>query len=264
MTTRDAAGTAAAFLPVAERIADAAAAVAMRYYRSRVAADAKPDSTPVTIADRETEVAMRQVLAREAPDHGIYGEEHGRERPEAKLVWVLDPIDGTKAFVIGRPLFGSLIALTRDGHPILGVIDCPALGERWIGAAGRPTVFNGMPARTRACADLSQAWAATTTPDMFAGPEDAAFRRLARAVRHVVYGGDCHSVGLLASGFLDLVIEADTKPYDFCALVPVVAGAGGVITDWSGAPLTVESDGRLLIAGDPGLHERALGLLNGR
>jgi histidinol phosphatase-like enzyme (inositol monophosphatase family) len=250
-------------LALAGRLADAAGVVAMRHFGGALAVDAKADASPVTVADRETELAMRAILEAECPHDGILGEEHGRARLEAEHVWVLDPIDGTKSFVIGKPLFGNLIALLHRGVPVLGVINCPALGERWVGMAGRPTTRNGRPVKTRPCAAPADAWLATTTPEMFEGPDADAFARLRRGVRHAVYGGDCHSYGLLASGTLDLVAEANMQPYDYMALVPVIAGAGGVVTDWSGAPLTLASDGRVLAAGSAALHAAAGRLLAG-
>ena len=246
------------FVDLAGRLADASGAVIRRYFRTPVAVEAKSDRTPVTAADREAEAAMRDLLAECAPAHGVIGEEFGGDGAGGSLVWVLDPIDGTKAFMTGKPTFGTLIALARDGAPILGVIDQPVSGERWIGARGLPTRFGGAPAATRACARLDRAILNATSPDMFAGGDRAAFRRLAAAVGLTLYGGDCYAYGLLASGFLDLVVEAGLKAHDFCALVPVVEGAGGVVTDWRGAALTLESDGRIAAAGDPACHTRAI------
>jgi histidinol phosphatase-like enzyme (inositol monophosphatase family) len=250
-------------LALAGRLADAAGAVALRYFRGTLAVDAKADASPVTVADREAEMAMRSILEAECPEHGIFGEEHGQARLDAEYVWVLDPIDGTKSFVIGKPLFGNLIALLREGRPLVGIINCPALNERWVGMTGRPTTLNGKPVKTRAGAAPAAAWLATTTPEMFSGRDADAFARLRKGVRHAVYGGDCHSYGLLASGTLDLVAEANMQPYDYMALVPVIEGAGGVVTDWSGAPLTLASDGRVLAAGDAALHAAAGRLLAG-
>ena len=142
---------------------------------------------------------MRTILAQAVPEHGIFGEEHGVERDDAEYVWVLDPIDGTKSFVTGRPLFGSLIALLHRGRPVVGVIDCPALRERWIGAEGTRTRLNGEPVRCRRCRDMAPAWMATTTPDMYTGADARAFARLAAGVRHTIYGGDCYSFGMLAA-----------------------------------------------------------------
>ncbi len=251
-----------AFLDLAERLADAAGAAIRRHFRTPMRVEEKPDRTPVTIADREAEAAMRAILAAKAPSHGVIGEEFGTHGPDRSLIWVLDPIDGTKAFMTGKPTFGTLISLVRDGAPILGVIDQPVAGERWIGAEGRPTRFNGSPVRVRACDRLERAVLNTTSPDLFAGADLSAFRRLAAAVGLTLYGGDCYAYGLLASGFIDLVVEAGLKRHDFCALAPVVAGAGGVITDWRGAPVTLASDGRIAAAGDAVCHARARAFLS--
>jgi histidinol-phosphatase len=226
-----------------------------------LAVDDKPDLSPVTIADREAEAAMRRMIAVRFPDHGIIGEEFGRERDDAEFVWVLDPIDGTKSFISGVPLFGTLIALARNGCPILGIIDQPISRERWIGAAGRPTLFNGEPIRVRPCPSLEAATLFATSPDMFRGEDAVRFAGVSAAVKLVRFGADCYAYGLLAHGFVDLVIEASLKPYDFSAMLPIVEGAGGVASDWRGAPLTVASDGRVVVAGDRRAHEAALALL---
>ena len=194
----------AELIALADRLADAASAVVLRHYRQAVAVDDKDDSSPVTIADREAERAIRDILAAERPGDGIIGEEHGAERSDAPLVWVVDPIDGTKAFVTGRPTFGTLIALLHNGSPVLGVIDQAVIGDRWIGAVGHPTRLNGSPCRTRACPSLDRAILATTAPDPFSAAGAAAFDRLRRDIRFPIYGGDCLNYGLLAGGFLDL------------------------------------------------------------
>ena len=254
-----------AFVTLAEEMAAAAGEVARRYFRTALDVHDKPDDTPVTLADREAEAAIRAIVARAHPDHGVVGEEHGSDRPGADYVWVLDPIDGTRKFIAGNPLFGTLIALLREGRPILGVIDMPMLDERWTGAVGRPTRFTdrqgAREARVRPCADLAGAVLSASSPHMFAEEEFIAFERVRRAAKTVLYGGDCFAYGALAGGFLDLVVEADMDPYDFMALVPVVEGAGGVMTDWTGAPLGLETDGRVIAAGDKGVHEAALELL---
>ncbi len=243
---------------LAERLADAARPIALTYFRGDLDIEAKADMTPVTVADREAEAAMRALIEDAFPDHGIFGEEFGTVRPDAEHLWVLDPIDGTKSFVTGKPLFGTLIALLHRGRPVVGVIDAPALGERWVGAAGRATTFNGRPVRARPCTDLARAWLYATSPHMFEPDDVAAFERLRRRAHQAVYGADCYAYGLLAAGFVDLVAEAGMQPYDYCALVPVVEGAGGVITDWRGGPLTIGSDGRVLAAGDAAVHAAAL------
>jgi len=254
-------GTLVAF---AHRLADAAGEIQRRWFRTPVAVDSKPDSSPVTIADREAEAIMRELVARHRPEDGILGEEHGRERLEAEWVWVFDPIDGTKSFVSGRPLFATLIGLLHEGRPVLGVIDQAILGERWIGAAGGPTLFNGRACRTRPCPDLSSALLSCTSPQMFeSAAERAAFERVLGRVRQAIWGGDAYASGLVASGFLDLVVEADLEPYDVLPLVPVIEGAGGRLTDWEGRSPGLGADQRMVVAGDPRLHERAIAALAG-
>lgn len=252
-----------ALIELAGRLADAAGEVIRPLFRQPIEVDEKADSSPVTEADRGAERAIRAILAAERPHDGIIGEEFGRERESASHVWVIDPIDGTRAFITGRPLFGTLIALLRDGAPVLGIIDQPVIHDRWIGAVGHPTLFNGRPARTRPCPELGRAIGAATSPDMFTGADRPAFRRAADACSLMTYGGDCYSYGLLAGGFLDVVIEASMKLYDYAALVPVVTGAGGMITDWGGRALADGGDGRVLAAGDRAVHAEAVRVLAG-
>jgi inositol-phosphate phosphatase / L-galactose 1-phosphate phosphatase / histidinol-phosphatase len=251
------------FLAVALRLADAAGEEIRPHFRKPITVEDKEDLTPVTAADRAAEAAMRALIEAHFPDHGIIGEEFGRVREEAEFVWVLDPIDGTKSFISGVPLFGTLIALTRRRRPILGIINQPISRERWVGATGCPTTLNGVPIRCRSCSGLAAATLFATTPDMFKGGDAAAFARLSAAVKLVRFGADSYAYGLLAAGFIDLVLEASLKPYDFCAMVPIVEGAGGVATDWRGRALDLASDGRILIAGDRRAHQAALVLLDG-
>lgn len=254
----------AAHIALAEALADAAGAIIRRYFRQPITVDEKSDLTPVTIADRAAEAAMRALIEQRFPEHGIIGEEHGSTRAEAEHVWVLDPIDGTKSFISGIPLFGTLIALTRRGRPVLGIIDQPILHERWLGAEGRATTLNGAPVCARACASLERATLFSTAPElMFHGADAAGFARLRAAVKLVRAGGDCYAYAQLASGFIDLVVEAQLKPYDYCALAPVIAGAGGTITDWQGRTLDLGADGRVVACGDPALAAPARALLAG-
>ena len=252
----------AEFLPFAHRLADAAGEIIRRYWRKPIPVEQKADDSPVTIADREVEQTLRDLIRSTYPEHGITGEEFGVEGGEAELVWCLDPIDGTKSFITGRPLFGTLISLVQDGQPVLGVIDQCVLKERWVGVRGQPSLHDGQPIRTRACRSLDRAVLFATTLQMFATVEDrAAFDRVHDAVRLPMYGGDCYAYGLLAMGFADLVVEAGLSDHDFMALVPVVEGAGGLMTDWQGRALGRGSDGRVIAAGDPQLHAEAMKLL---
>ncbi|MGH6886096.1 MAG: histidinol-phosphatase [Geminicoccales bacterium] len=254
------------FVQLAFRLTMASRQAIQPYFRHPVTVDSKPDNSPVTAADRAAETAMRRLIAQQFPDHGIVGEEEGAHNAEAPFVWVLDPIDGTKRFITGNPLYGTLIALLEGGTPILGVIDMPALGERWLGMAERPTLFTDREGtrevKTRACPTLAEAALYSTSPFMFEGPNAPPYGRLTGAVKMPLYGGECYAYGLLASGFVDLVVEAEMKPYDYLSHVPVIEGAGGRITDWQGRKLGLESDGRILAAGDPRCHAAALELLS--
>ena len=249
------------YLELALRLADAAGEAIRPYFRQPLSVDDKADSSPVTAADRAAEQAMRSLIESRFPEHGVVGEEFGQVRANAELVWTLDPIDGTKSFISGVPLFGTLIALTRSRRPILGVIDQPISRERWVGVAGRPTTLNGAVVRCRACPALCGATLFATTPDMFKDEDAAAFGRVSDAVKLTRFGADCYAYGLLAAGCIDLVLEASLKPYDFCAMVPIVAGAGGIATDWRGADLDLDSEGRILVAGDRRTHRAALDLI---
>ena len=256
----------AAFVAVAEAAVDAAGAVIRPYFRSGLGTDLKGDQSPVTAADRGAEQAMRAILAAHFPDHGILGEEFGLDRPDARLRWVLDPIDGTRAFITGRPVFGCLAALLDGDRPLLGIIDQPVTGERWVGVAGQRTRFRGGfggGVGVRPCATLGQAEASCTSPEMFGAGDLPAWQRLAAATARRSFGGDCYAYGLLALGQIDVIAEADLKLWDWAALLPVVEGAGGRMTDWRGATLRPGGDGRVLTVGDPALLAPALALLGG-
>ena len=229
-------------------------------------AERKGDESPVTAADREAERAIRAVIERHFPDDGILGEEFGLARPAAPRRWLLDPIDGTRAFITGRPLFATLIALVEDGVPILGVMDQPATGERWIGLRGEPTRFRGPmggTAGTRRGVTLAEAELSATTPAMFASADEKrAFARLEASVRRVTWGGDAYAYGLLALGLIDVVCENDLKPWDWGALLPIVKGAGGRMGRWNGAAFPDAGPTDTLAAGDPAVFDAASRLLS--
>ena len=222
----------------------------------------KVDASPVTDVDRRVEQALRRQILARFPTHGVIGEEFGSAQKEGAPCWIIDPIDGTKAFVTGRPLFGTLVGLLVDAVPVLGVLEAPALGERWLGARGLASEINGTRCTASAVSTLAQAKLSATTIDMFKGAERRAFDALGEAVQFRTFGGDCHAYGALASGFVDLVVEAGLQSYDYLPLVPIVAGAGGVMTDWLGQPLTLASSGgRVVAAANHELHQRACALL---
>lgn len=235
-------------------------------FRSALLVEAKGDASPVTEADRGAERAIRALLADRHPDHGVIGEEYGTTNPDAEWVWVLDPIDGTRAFVTGRPLFGTLIGLLHRGRPVLGLIDQPTTGERWIGVEGLPTSFTsrfGGTPRCRPCATLAEAELSCTSPDMFDAGSAPRFAAVKAAARRTTWGGDCYAYGLLALGLVDVVVDATMKPWDWAALVPVIEGAGGRCTDWAGRPLTLDGDGTVLAVGDAALLPETTRLLTG-
>jgi inositol-phosphate phosphatase/L-galactose 1-phosphate phosphatase/histidinol-phosphatase len=248
-------------IELALALADAAGAIIRGYFRQRVEVIDKPDASPVTVADRDSEAAMRRLIAARFPAHGIFGEEYGADRADAEFVWVLDPIDGTKSFISGVPLFGTLIALLHRGRPVLGVLDQPVSGERWLGVEGQRSRLNGAEIRTRDCADLAAATVFTTSPDIFSGSDAGGFARIRAGAKLVRYGTDCYAYGLCALGFVDAVVESGLKPYDFCALIPIIEGAGGIVTDWRGNRPGLVTDGRILACGDARLHRQLMQLL---
>jgi myo-inositol-1(or 4)-monophosphatase len=217
---------------------------------------------PVTAADHAAETAMRTLIRRAFPDHGIIGEEFGEERPDAEYVWVLDPIDGTKSFISGMLAWGTLIALLRFGEPVFGVMNQPFTRERFSGDGGAAQYRgpNGSrDLRVRPCAELSDAMLFTTSPLLMNEADRAAFGKVEAAVRLSRYGGDCYAYCMLAAGHIDLVIETELKPYDVLPLVPIITGAGGVITTWDNRPPT--AGGRIVAAGDKRVHAAALEIL---
>jgi histidinol phosphatase-like enzyme (inositol monophosphatase family) len=247
-------------LALALRLADLAGAAIRPLFRGQWSEEKKADRSFVTEADRAAEAAMRRLIEAEFSADGIIGEEYGTRNEGAGRQWVLDPIDGTTSFIAGRPIFGTLIALLQDGWPVLGIIDQPISGERWVGRIGQPTLFNGKPAQARPLKELSDAVLATTSPHLFTNEEADAFMSVAKQVaeKKIVFGGDCYNYGLVASGHVDVVIEAGLKLYDYAALVPVVEGAGGMMADWQGNPLDAGSDGTVIALGDPARLEDVL------
>ncbi|KAL5563062.1 hypothetical protein UlMin_032809 [Ulmus minor] len=255
------------FAEVANAVADASGEVLRKFFRSNFEILDKEDLSPVTIADQTAEESMVSIIMENLPSHAIFGEENGWrcKEKDSDYVWVLDPIDGTKSFITGKPVFGTLIALLHRGTPILGIIDQPILRERWIGISGRKTTLNGQKVSTRSCANLSQAYLYTTSPHLFNEKAKEAFDRVRNKVKVPLYGCDCYAYALLTSGYVDLVVESGLKPYDFLALIPVIEGAGGVITDWKGdqlywetSPNSLAPSFNVLAAGDKQIHQQAL------
>jgi len=244
-------------LPLAEHLADEARQIIRPYFRSDFKVETKSDESPVTIADRAVEKRLREIIDERRPEDGIIGEEYDIKESKNQYEWVFDPIDGTKSFVMGRPTFGTLIALCENGAPILGIIDQPILNERWIGATGLPTTFNGKKVRTRACPSLSNARLSCTAPDQI--PRH--WEKLKEKSAFFAWGGDCYAYAMLSMGGLDAVIEDLLGTYDYCALPPIIEGAGGWMGDWNGRALTTQSKGNVLAVGDIALKDQLLEIL---
>ncbi|MFT8451639.1 MAG: inositol monophosphatase family protein [Zymomonas mobilis] len=243
---------------LAHRLADVAADIIRPFFRAPLTIGLKADHSPVTKADRGAEQAMRAILEKERPEDGIFGEEMGVSRPDARRLWVLDPIDGTRAFIGGRASFGTLIALVENGRPVLGIINQPIHQERWVGVKDLPTRFNGEVIHTRSCPALDHALLATTSPWLFEKEGEVHFDKIRLKCRDTLLGGDCYNYGLLSLGHCDIVVEQGLKFYDFAALVPIVEGAGGIMRDWQNRPLNKNSVGEVIAAGDHHLIEPAL------
>ena len=249
------------------RLATSSGETILPFFRTSLLVDNKSkshDFDPVTEADRAAEAVMRRLIKANFPQHGIVGEEFGSEREDAEYVWVLDPIDGTKSFIAGVPIWGTLIALLHKGTPVFGMMHQPFIGERFSGDSGSAHYQGPSGERklaVRRCASLKEATSYTTSPLLMNETDRAIFGRVEQAVRLSRYGGDCYSYCMLAAGHLDLVVETELKPYDIAALIPIITGAGGIVTTWEGGP--PQGGGRIIAAGDPRVHEEAMKLLNG-
>ncbi len=251
------------YITLAHQLADASGTIIKQYFRALVSLQEKDDHSPVTVADLEAEEAMRRLIQASFPEHGIIGEEADAENGDAEYVWVLDPIDGTANFITGQPLFGTLIALLQNGEPILGMINQPINNERWLATRDDKTTLNGERTCVRTYSDIGEAVLSTTSPYLFSPEKKAAFEALMSKCRYTVFGSDCYAYAMLATGHLDLVVESGLKAHDVMALIPVVEGANGIVTDWHGNRITLgtgEID--IIAATDKTLHQQALAVLN--
>jgi myo-inositol-1(or 4)-monophosphatase len=247
------------------RLATTSGETILPFFRTSLGIDNKATGhgfDPVTEADRAAEAVMRRLIKANFPQHGIVGEEFGNEREDAEYVWVLDPIDGTKSFISGFPIWGTLIALLHRGTPVFGMMHQPYIGERFSGDSGSARYHGPSGERklsVRRCASLKEATSFTTSPLLMNAADRAAFSGVEAEVRLTRYGGDCYSYCMLAAGHLDLVIETELKPYDIAALIPIITGAGGIVTTWEGKP--AQNGGRIIAAGDRRVHDAAMKLL---
>jgi myo-inositol-1(or 4)-monophosphatase len=258
--------TAVDFSSFVDQLASVSGDTILPFFRTALAIENKQPGgfDPVTAADRAAESAMRALIRKTFPGHGIVGEEYGAERTDAECVWVLDPIDGTKSFITGMLAWGTLIGLMRFGEPVFGMIHQPFTRERFSGDGGAAR-YRG-PAgnrelRVRPCGTLGDAIVSTTSPLLMNEKDRASFKRVENAAKLSRYGGDCYAYCMVAAGLIDLVIETEIKPYDIVAVIPVVTGAGGIVTTWENEP--AQAGGRVIVAGDKRVHAAALKLLNG-
>lgn len=242
-------------------LADIAGGIIRPYFRRDYQVKLKQDLSPVTQADEEAEAAMRAEIHRRFPEHGVLGEEGGQEGAGATWNWVLDPIDGTKSFITGKPLFTTLIALCHGDTPVLGIIDQPVLNERWLGISGAPTQLNGRQIRASSCESLAEARLSTTSPFLFREEDKPRFEALSRQCAVTTYGGDAYAYGLLAAGQVDLIVESGLKAHDIAALLPVLAGAGATVLDWQAMPVSLNSNGDLIAASRRALLDQAKNII---
>ncbi len=251
----------------ANHLADISGDVIKKYFRQENGEITKEDDSPVTKADREAEKAMRDAIEKKFPTHGIIGEEYGVKEAKSDFTWVLDPIDGTSSFIIGRAIFGTLIALTSGQKSLLGIMNQPITNERWIGIVNDGAYFNGKKINTRNCTEISQAVMCSSSSFYFQNEDEEILKKITRLTKYqklggIIYGGDCYSYASLASGFVDIVLDPGLKIYDYAATMPIVEMAGGITTDWQGNNPKLKSGVKLLACANKKLHEKVLKVLN--
>jgi len=250
------------FISFANILADESAKVIMEYFRQTFTIENKDDDTPVTIADKKSELKIRELINKAYPSHGILAEEFDNTNLDSEYIWVIDPIDGTRSFIAGHKDFGTLIALLYKKKPVLGIINCPAHNERWIGVENQITTLNGEKIKTSQKKSIEDCYTITTGLYL----EDEIFRNsfenIINKSKYYRLGGDCYMYGMLSSGLVDIVFEDTLKAHDYMALVPVIQGAGGVITDKYNNPITLDSDGSVLATANSLIHNQAINMIN--
>ena len=243
-------------------LAEESSKILLKYFRTKLKIDSKIDNTPVTIADKECESLIRDIILKKYPKHGILGEEHKDINPNNEFVWVIDPIDGTRSFIGGHKDFGTLIALLHNKKPILGIINCPAHQERWIGINNLSTTFNGNIVNTSGIKKLKDSYVLTSGLYFDDKIFRTSFEKIIERAKYYSFGGDCYMYGMLATGLIDIVIEDTLKIWDYMALIPVIEGAGGVVTDKYNKKITLDSKGSIIATANPELHNEVTKLLN--
>jgi len=249
------------FISFANILSEESATIIMKYFRQTFKTETKSDDTPVTIADKNSEQKIRDLINHKYPNHGILGEEFEGVNLDNEFIWVIDPIDGTRSFIAGHKDFGTLISLLHNKKPILGIINCPAHHERWIGIQNQPTTLNGKIIKTSNIQKLKHSYAFTSGLYFDDKTFRKSFDKIIDQTKYYRFGGDCYMYGMLASGLIDIVIEDTLKFYDYMALIPVIEGAGGVVTDKKNQKISLDSDGSLVATANAKLHKEVVKIL---
>ena len=250
------------FVKFANFLADESSKIITKYFRTKININMKEDSTPVTIADQNTELKIRELISSKYPSHGILGEEYEQINTKAEFMWVIDPIDGTRSFIAGHKDFGTLIALLHNNKPILGIINCPAHNERWVGIKDHHTTCNNIKVSTSSIKKIEDSYLFTSGEFFYEPFLKKGFEKIKEQSKYFRYGGDCYMYGMLASGLIDVVIEDTLKAHDYMALVNIIEGAGGKITDKFGKNVSIESDGSLVASCNPNIHQELISIIN--
>ena len=250
------------FISFANILADESSKIVMKYFRQNIKIETKDDNTPVTIADKKSEIIIRELINNAYPSHGILAEEFDDTKLNSEYIWVVDPIDGTRSFIAGHKDFGTLIALLYKKKPVLGIINCPAHEERWIGVENQITTLNGKNIKTSSKKLIEDCYAITTGLYFENETFKNGFDNIIKKSKYYIFGGDCYMYGMLSSGLVDIVVEDTLKAHDYMALVPVIQGAGGVITDKYNKPITLDSDGSVVATANSLIHKQAINMIN--
>tara|TARA_B110000263_G_C15300768_1_gene507865 strand:- start:42 stop:818 length:777 start_codon:yes stop_codon:yes gene_type:complete len=244
------------------QLADESAEVIKKYFRKSLHIDDKDDESPVTIADKDTELKIRELIESKYPNHSILGEEFNNKNTDSEYLWVIDPIDGTRSFIAGHKDFGTLIALLHNEEPIIGIINCPMHNERWVGVKGRTSLFNGKKIQTSTVKDLKNSYVCSSGLYLENNHFREGFEKIIKQSRYHRFGGDCYMYGMAASGLIDIVIEDTLKAHDYMALIPIIEGAGGKITDKYGKSIDLNSNGSVLVSANEELHHQLINIIN--
>ena len=248
-------------IKLANECADESGKIIKKYFRKKMQISIKKDNTPFTRADVEGEKVIKELILKKDPQSGFVGEETKKVNPNNEYCWVVDPLDGTKSFITGKPTFGTLIGLLKNNKPVLGVLNQPISNERWVGIAGQVTKYNNKKVRVRKCKSIKGAKMYATSPMMFQGKNQKIYKNVRTKTGECLFGADCYAHGLMALGLVDIIFEANLKPWDYIASASIISGAGGKITDWDGNNINLESDGRILATGDPNIHKQILKII---